>query len=82
MKIYSVLISVVSDGEVVRLDTTPFRTREQAVGYKTTITDDERNYAKRDGFIVDADDEDQFLAYEDGYFCTNHISIEIVEHEI
>lgn len=82
MKIYSVLISVVSDGEVIRLDTTPFRTIEQAVAYKTTIVDDERNYAERDDFIIEADNDDQFLAYEDGYFCTNHISIEIVEHEI
>lgn len=82
MKIYNVVISVVSDCEAIRIDATPFRTREKAVAYKTSIADDERNYAKRDGFIIEADDENRFLAYKDGMFCTDHSYIEIVEQEI
>lgn len=82
MKIWNVLVSIVVDGEEFNFSATPFLTSDEAMKYKSKIVNDERIYTAKRGYTIDCDTENSFIAYLEGYYCTDHTKVQVVEQEI
>lgn len=80
MKVYTLTTHQVFDGcddlgIVVRV----FSTREKALNAFNNFVADEIEYAKQNGWTIEQEDM-SFVAYEMGYYATNH-TIAIVEQK-
>lgn len=61
-----------------------FDTLEKAQAEFKRFVDDEKPKCENDGWIIEdnANDDEYFEAYEDGYFDMNHCIARIIEREV
>lgn len=81
MKVYTLTTHQVFDGcDDLGIVVRAFSTEEKAVEALQKFISSEMEYVKRDGWVIEMEDSTSFIAYEQGYYATNH-SIGIVEQK-
>ncbi|MBR6515475.1 MAG: hypothetical protein IKT40_01330 [Bacilli bacterium] len=80
--IYVVVRHIIVDSGEVEFDSKPFLNKEDAFNYFKSIVDEELVYANKKEWIIETNTNDEFCAYEDGYYATSHSCIKIEEHII
>ena len=73
MEIFIVEVDRVYNGQVLEYDTKAYSTEEKAKKALKEFVDDDKKYCERDGWTIDCDDDDYFLAYEEGDYLFNHV---------
>lgn len=84
MKVYVITVDQVWDGMFSDHNGYPkvFSTREKAQELFDRLRDEERKYAKEREQVIESDDKDSFLSYEDGYYAHNHSELNLYELEV
>lgn len=78
IEIYTLIQHIVEDGEELTLKVTPYTSLEEAKNnLKEIVENDERPNSYKKGWLIDTDNDVDFLAYEEGYYATNHSMITI-----
>lgn len=86
-KVVIVHITQIVDGVELRNDVRCFKTKKLAKEYAKSFIDDEKEYVKRDGWVIESNftKNGTWEAYEDGNYCLNHtelvVSVEIIHEE-
>ena len=73
------------DDEVMDKITKVFSTEENARAYMHDFVhgeDGEYQFAKKHGWDIDVDNPDHFMAYEEGYFNSNHTEAEVIKLQV
>lgn len=73
MEVFIVEVDRVYRGNVLEYDTKAYSTEEKAKKALKKFVDEDRKYCERDGWTVECDDDDYFLAHEDGNYLYNHV---------
>lgn len=74
-----------ADDETMATITRVFATEEAAVKCLRDFVDGdegEREYAEKRGWTIEADCDDWFVAYKEGYYCGNHTECSIGKREL
>ena len=69
------------NGEVFNKLTMAFSTEEKAKAYMHDFVHGkygEYQYAQKHGWNIDVDNPDHFMAYEEGYYNSNHTEAEVI----
>ena len=82
MKVYAVTISQVSDYEDLGVRVELFKKYDDAVKYLKLWRDDELRYVERDGYDIEEDDENIFVASLPMDWARGHSEGYIEEKEI
>ena len=82
MKVYVLTIEQVWDYSEIDLSTEVYYTSEDARAALKRWRDDEIETVKENEWDIETDNEDQFLAYEEGCFSKNHSQAIISEREV
>lgn len=77
MEIFIVETNGVYKGEEMSYDTRAYSTEEKAKKALKEFVDDERKCCEREGWKIESDDDDYFLAYEDGDYLFNHTEVAV-----
>lgn len=73
MEIFIVEVDRVYNSQILEYDTRAYSTEEKAKKALKEFVDEERKYCERDWWTIGCDDDDYFLAYEDGNYMHNHV---------
>ncbi len=82
MKVYVLTIEQVCDYSEIDLSTEVYYTHEDARAALKMWRDDEIETVEEDEWDIETDNEDQFLAYEEGSYSKNHSQAIISECEV
>lgn len=73
MEIFIVEVDRVYKGQILEYDTKAYSTEKKAIKALKKFVNEDKQYCLRDGWKIEADDDDYFLAYEDGDYLFNHV---------
>ena len=83
-KVYVVGINQTCKAEVLRESVDVFETEEKAQAHFKAFVEDEKKWIEENAeeWIVSADEEEVFEAYEQGYYAENHTYAYVQEKEV
>ena len=81
-QVYIVSQHYIEEDTELMLENKVFTDNNEAFEYFSQIVEDERIKADDNGWEIEVDKPDEFLAYEDGYYCQNHTFVKLETHEI
>ena len=82
MEIFIVEVDRVWDGQIMEYDTRAYSTEEKAKEALKKFVDEDCMYCERDGWTVDCDNDDYFLAYSEGDYLPNHTEAAVRRLEV
>jgi hypothetical protein len=80
--VFVVMRHIIENCEEIEFDSSVFSSYEEALEHFNSIKKEERMQAKQKNWIIDTDTNEEFCAYDDGYYSDSHSCIQLTKHEI